>query len=61
MDLCQLSDYFGALGNFVTVFDNFGGSFAAVFAALFLCKKKKKYLNFGFRVVILGLPLRVVF
>ena len=35
-DLSRLSDYFGPLGNCVTVFDNFGESFAAVFAALFL-------------------------
>jgi hypothetical protein len=41
-DLCRLSDYLGPLSNCVTVFDNFGESFAAVFAALFLCLKKKK-------------------
>ena len=35
-DLCRVSDYFGPLGNCVTVFGKFGEIFVAVFAALFL-------------------------
>ena len=55
-DLCWLSDYFGALGNCVTVFDNFGESFAAVFAALFLCKKKKKIKFWFFALLFWVFP-----